>query len=144
MNIFTDNQDFYPTPANIIYKMLESEDLEWKSILEPSAWKWDILKRIKERQINNRKNSSNSTYFIFSFIDYKVYGKYYKVIYLINVILLLLVFVIGDKRLGAQRWIDLGFITIQPSEFSKLFIGILSCDSSSLFLIVTSLSSKDS
>ena len=62
------------------------------------------------------------TYLIFSFIDYRVYGKYYKIIYLINVVLLLSVFVIGDKRLGAQRWIDLGVITIQPSEFSKLFI----------------------
>ncbi|WP_297596892.1 rod shape-determining protein RodA [uncultured Cetobacterium sp.] len=62
------------------------------------------------------------TYFIFSFVDYKLYGKYYKVIYIINVILLSLVFLIGDKRLGAQRWIDFGFITIQPSEFSKLFV----------------------
>lgn len=62
------------------------------------------------------------TYFVFSFIDYHIYGKYYKIIYAINIILLLLVFIIGDKRLGAQRWIDLGFITIQPSEFSKLLI----------------------
>lgn len=62
------------------------------------------------------------TYIIFSFIDYRVYGKYYKIIYLINVVLLLSVFVVGEKRLGAQRWIDLGFITIQPSEFSKLFV----------------------
>lgn len=62
------------------------------------------------------------TYVIFSFIDYHIYGKYYKVIYVINIILLLMVFFIGNKRLGAQRWIDLGFITIQPSEFSKLLI----------------------
>ncbi|MGL5000926.1 MAG: rod shape-determining protein RodA [Cetobacterium sp.] len=62
------------------------------------------------------------TYFVFSFIDYRIYGKYYKVIYFFNALLLILVFLIGDKRLGAQRWIDLGFITIQPSEFSKLLI----------------------
>ena len=36
-----------------------------------------------------------------------------------SVLLLLLVLVIGATRGGAQRWIDLGFITIQPSEFAK-------------------------
>ena len=39
-----------------------------------------------------------------------------------TVILLLLVLVIGDTGGGAQRWIDLGFITIQPSEFAKVAI----------------------
>jgi len=34
--------------------------------------------------------------------------------------LLLLVLVIGATRGGAQRWIDLGFITIQPSEIAKM------------------------
>lgn len=61
-------------------------------------------------------------YFIFSFIDYRVYGKYYKLIYIFNIILLLLVFFIGDKRLGAQRWINIAGITIQPSEISKILL----------------------
>lgn len=61
-------------------------------------------------------------YFIFSFIDYKKYGKYYKIIYVFNVLILLSVYVIGDKRLGAQRWIDLGPLSIQPSEFAKLLV----------------------
>ena len=37
-------------------------------------------------------------------------------------VLLLLVLIIGDTGGGAQRWIDLGFITIQPSEFAKVAI----------------------
>lgn len=61
-------------------------------------------------------------YIFFSLIDYRLYAKYSKVIYIVNVVLLLLVFIIGDKRLGARRWIDFGPITIQPSEFAKLFI----------------------
>lgn len=61
-------------------------------------------------------------YVIFSLIDYKIYFKYTKLIYLINIAFLVLVFLIGVKRLGAQRWIDLKIIVIQPSEFAKLFI----------------------
>lgn len=61
-------------------------------------------------------------YIFFSLIDYRNYFKYTKLIYIFNVAILSLVFLIGTKRLGAQRWIDLKVIVIQPSEFAKLFI----------------------
>lgn len=59
-------------------------------------------------------------YIFFSFIDYRKYAKYYKVIYILNIMILLSVYVVGVKRLGAQRWIDLGPISIQPSEIGKV------------------------
>ncbi len=42
--------------------------------------------------------------------------------YAVSIILLLAVLVIGSSGGGAQRWIDLGFITIQPSEIAKMAI----------------------
>lgn len=42
--------------------------------------------------------------------------------YVASVVLLLVVIVAGDTGGGAQRWIDLGFITIQPSEIAKMAI----------------------
>lgn len=62
------------------------------------------------------------TYFIFSFINYKNYAKYSKLVYLFNVIFLLSVYIFGVTRLGARRWIPLGPLNVQPSEFAKLFI----------------------
>jgi rod shape determining protein RodA len=41
-------------------------------------------------------------------------------IYWGNIGLLAAVLVLGHSALGAQRWINLGFMTIQPSEFAKL------------------------
>jgi rod shape determining protein RodA len=61
-------------------------------------------------------------YFIFSLIDFKLYRRYSRVIYGINLISLLSVFLFGVTRLGARRWIDIGFMNVQPSEFSKIFI----------------------
>lgn len=41
-------------------------------------------------------------------------------VYIGSVILLIAVLFIGMTGKGAQRWIDLGFITVQPSEIAKM------------------------
>ncbi|MDE9451305.1 rod shape-determining protein RodA [Aliiroseovarius sp. Z3] len=40
--------------------------------------------------------------------------------YVLSLILLILVEFVGATGMGAQRWIDLGFIRLQPSELSKI------------------------
>jgi len=46
------------------------------------------------------------------------------VFYFLALILLLVVFFFGSKKMGAQRWLELGYFNLQPSEFAKLFITI--------------------
>jgi rod shape determining protein RodA len=53
-------------------------------------------------------------------LDYDVLRGYSKAIYIIMVALLIIVEVFGATRLGATRWISLGFFQFQPSEFAKL------------------------
>lgn len=43
MNIFTNNPDFYPTPAEVINTMMQGENFIGKTILEPSAGKGNIV-----------------------------------------------------------------------------------------------------
>ncbi len=40
--------------------------------------------------------------------------------YLVSLLLLILVEVMGSVGMGAQRWIDLGFMRLQPSELMKI------------------------
>lgn len=60
-------------------------------------------------------------FFILNF-DYKSLSKYANILYILNLIMLLAVMVVGQSALGAQRWIQLGPISIQPSEFSKIIM----------------------
>lgn len=47
--MFKDNKDFYPTPKNIIDKMLSGVDLNWvNNVLEPSAGNGDIVEALME------------------------------------------------------------------------------------------------
>lgn len=56
--------------------------------------------------------------------DYLTLARLSNLIYLGNLALLLAVLVpgIGHKALGAQRWIPLGFMQLQPSEIAKIAI----------------------
>lgn len=48
-------------------------------------------------------------------------------LYVLNIILLLLVKVIGSSKKGAERWIELPFMQLQPSEISKVLMVLTLC-----------------
>lgn len=53
-----------------------------------------------------------------SFVDYRELGQLAHVVYVVMIALLSLVFLFPAVK-GAQRWFDLGYFQLQPSEFSK-------------------------
>lgn len=60
----------------------------------------------------------------FCLIDYHKLARWSLVIYWGAILLLAAVLIegIGTRRFGAMRWIDLGFFSLQPSEFAKLAV----------------------
>ncbi len=52
--------------------------------------------------------------------DIKIWMKYSYLIYFISLVLVVAVAFMGTKGMGAQRWLNLGFIQIQPSELIKI------------------------
>lgn len=65
-----------------------------------------------------------AVYFILT-IDYAFFKNYAYVIYGAAIILLLINKFIGTESKGAQSWLTIGKLTIQPSEFAKLAIIII-------------------
>ncbi|MBR3510493.1 MAG: rod shape-determining protein RodA [Alphaproteobacteria bacterium] len=59
-------------------------------------------------------------FFTVSFSNIKTWIKSAYFIYAIALILIIMVTFFGDVGMGAQRWLSLGFINIQPSEFIKI------------------------
>lgn len=62
---------------------------------------------------------------IISKIDYHIYLKYSKKIFLVCLVLLVLVLLFGTERNGSKSWFGIGSFGIQPSEFMKLGLVIL-------------------
>lgn len=59
--------------------------------------------------------------FLVAKLDYELLEKWALPLYITGVVLLLLVHFFGVERNGSQRWVNLGIIEIQPSEFMKIF-----------------------
>ena len=59
---------------------------------------------------------------ILTLIDYHFILKFYWLIYFLNLGLLIGVKIVGENVNGAQRWVTIAGIQIQPSEFTKLFL----------------------
>ena len=58
---------------------------------------------------------------LMQWFDYRL-RSWGRPLYFITILLLVAVMLVGTSALGAQRWIQLGPITIQPSEFTKLLM----------------------
>lgn len=58
-------------------------------------------------------------------IDYRFWLKHLKAIYAAVIVMLLAVAVVGAAAGGAQRWIDIGPVQVQPSEFAKLMMVVV-------------------
>jgi rod shape determining protein RodA len=53
-------------------------------------------------------------------VDTRIWMRYAYVFYLVALLLLASVQIFGRVGMGAQRWLDLGFIQLQPSEVMKI------------------------
>jgi rod shape determining protein RodA len=62
---------------------------------------------------------------VVALIDYRTICRFALPLYWLAIALLLIVLGFGSTRMGAQRWIDLGFFQLQPSEFAKLAVLVL-------------------
>jgi hypothetical protein len=78
---FRDNKNFYPTPDNLIQKMLSKIKITPKRILEPSAGKGDILDKLKEKYSTySYCNVDLSAIEIDETLSATLLGKNYKII----------------------------------------------------------------
>lgn len=57
-----------------------------------------------------------------SVINYNFVCGFNRILYLINIVLLVIVKVAGVSVNGARRWINLGFTRVQPSELTKIIM----------------------
>lgn len=59
---------------------------------------------------------------IIALIDIRFWFRMTYPIYIVGFVLLIIVEVMGQIGMGAQRWINLGFVQIQPSELMKIAV----------------------
>lgn len=59
---------------------------------------------------------------VISLFDYSVILRFYWIMYMVNIVLLVLVWQMGVDSHGAQRWLNIFGIQFQPSETAKILL----------------------
>ncbi|MEW6171004.1 MAG: FtsW/RodA/SpoVE family cell cycle protein, partial [Candidatus Omnitrophota bacterium] len=59
-------------------------------------------------------------FLVMYFLSYRQLWDFVWFLYIVAILFLLLVMVLGSVRMGAQRWIKIGWLNFQPSELVKL------------------------
>jgi rod shape determining protein RodA len=59
---------------------------------------------------------------LISLFDYHTFLRFYWLLYILNICLLVLVQVFGDSSNNAQRWVKIAGIRFQPSEVAKILL----------------------
>lgn len=60
--------------------------------------------------------------FVVAFFDIDYLSRFDKAFYIINIVLLIAVILVGSSSNNAVRWIKIGPVRLQPSEFSKVIM----------------------
>jgi rod shape determining protein RodA len=58
-------------------------------------------------------------------VDYRSLADKSHLFYIGLIVLLVLVMLVGSTQMGAQRWLDLGFFNLQPSELAKATLALV-------------------
>jgi rod shape determining protein RodA len=58
-------------------------------------------------------------------LDYRAFTDKSHLIYIALIAVLLYVLFFGDTQMGARRWINLGPVNLQPSEFAKIAVALV-------------------
>jgi len=59
---------------------------------------------------------------VVSLIDYSWIMRFYTIIYLVNLVMLIIVIIFGVATNGAARWVNIGGFQFQPTELSKIMV----------------------
>ena len=65
-------------------------------------------------------------YLFFLLVDYRIWTQFLKSFYIVIMGLMLTTFVFGQKFFGSARWLQFGEFNLQPSEFAKVVVVLLS------------------
>jgi rod shape determining protein RodA len=63
--------------------------------------------------------------FLIAWVDYIWIERFSRILYIVGLVLLITVFFLGRTGMGAQRWLSIGPVSFQPSEFFKIIYIIM-------------------